>query len=280
MGKIIQALLDYKDRIMDLWLTQQEETLKLKIGGFITKEQLKEDSYSFFVTLLNEMQKTNLDTNLDKYSNTVKILKDITNNRAMRGSSPIESFIFFFSLKNAIYEQLKDEFKDPVLVNEYVTLIVPLLEKLSLEALDLIIKSREELIKGQSEALIALSSPIITIWKDIVAVPIIGTLDSNRAQHILEKLLNRIVETTSKIAILDITGVTVVDTAVSKHLLTTVKAINLLGAEAIITGISPEVAETMVHLGVDLGFVKTSSTLASGLEYAFRMLNLYVEKRE
>ncbi|MHA1226960.1 MAG: RsbRD N-terminal domain-containing protein, partial [Candidatus Hodarchaeales archaeon] len=191
MGKIIQALLDYKDRIMDLWLTQQEETLKLKIGGFITKEQLKEDSYSFFVTLLNEMQKTNLDTNLDKYSNTVKILKDITNNRAMRGSSPIESFLFFFSLKNAIYEQLKDEFKDPVLVNEYVTLIVPLLEKLSLEALDLIIKSREELIKGQSEALIALSSPIITIWKDIVAVPIIGTLDSNRAQHILEKLLNR-----------------------------------------------------------------------------------------
>ncbi|MHA1974771.1 MAG: STAS domain-containing protein [Candidatus Hodarchaeales archaeon] len=281
MGNICSALLKSKDEIIDLWLEQQEETLKLKVGTFLTKEQLKEDSYSFFTALLEDLKYTNLDTiSLDSYADSVKVLKEITNDRAIRGSSPIESFIFFFSLKNAIFKQLKEEFRDSTLMNEYFTLLVPLLEQLSLEALDLVIKSREELIKGQSEALIALSSPIITIWKNIVAVPIIGTLDSNRAQFILEKLLNRIVKTASKIAILDITGVAVVDTAVSKHLLTTVKAIKLLGAEAIITGISPEVAETMVHLGLDLSFVKTSSTLASGLEYAFKMLNLYVGKRE
>ncbi|MFX0132903.1 MAG: STAS domain-containing protein, partial [Candidatus Hodarchaeota archaeon] len=127
-------------------------------------------------------------------------------------------------------------------------------------------------------SLIELSSPIVTIWEKVLTIPIIGILDSNRTQTIMENLLSRIVETGSKIAIIDITGVGIIDTQVANHLLKTVSAVKLLGADAIITGIRPEVAQTIVNLGVELGTVITRATLADGLNYAFKALNLKIVK--
>jgi rsbT co-antagonist protein RsbR len=163
------------------------------------------------------------------------------------------------------------------LQNQKITLIM---DSFTLATFDTFIKGREEVILRQTDEMAEISTPVIRIWDGILVLPIIGTLDSSRTQVVMENLLEEIVETGSSISILDISGVPTVDSLVAQHLIKTVSATRLMGAECIISGIRPEIAQTVVHLGIDLSNIITKSTLASALKYAFNILHLEVSKKK
>lgn len=165
------------------------------------------------------------------------------------------------------------------LLNTETVRISQLLDKLGLFTFEEFAKGREEMLLEQQKSIMELSSPIVTLWDKVIAIPIIGILDSRRTQQIMEDLLQAIVDKEIKICIIDITGVAVMDTVVSSHLVKTADAISLLGAESVLTGVRPEVAQTIVHLGVDLSKVETRATMADGLKFAFRKLKLSVTER-
>jgi rsbT co-antagonist protein RsbR len=153
-----------------------------------------------------------------------------------------------------------------------------LLDKLGLYTAEVFMKSREDLIRRQQMEMLELSTPVVKMFEGILALPLIGTLDSARTQVVMESLLERIVETGASIAIIDITGVPTVDTLVAQHLLKTVAAARLMGADCIISGIRPQIAQTIVHLGVELGQVSTKASLADAFALALRRQNMAVRK--
>jgi rsbT co-antagonist protein RsbR len=200
-----------------------------------------------------------------------EILATISRSRARQGFSSSETATFVFSLKQPIFERLRQELeKEPLALADETWTINALLDKLGLFTTEVYQKSREEVISRQQQELLELSTPVVRLWEGILALPLIGTLDSARTQVVMENLLQRIVETGSPITIIDITGVPTVDTLVAQHLLKTVAAARLMGADCIISGIRPQIAQTIVHLGVELGDVITKATLADAFALALR----------
>ena len=174
-----------------------------------------------------------------------------------------------FSLKQPLFARLRAELKnDPDALAEDLWRATSLLDRLGLLAMELYQRSREDVIARQQRELLELSTPVVELWKDILALPLVGTLDSARTQIVMESLLQKIVDTGAAIAIIDITGVPTVDTLVAQHLLKTVAATRLMGADCIISGIRPQIAQTIVHLGVELGEVVTKATLADAFAIA------------
>jgi rsbT co-antagonist protein RsbR len=201
--------------------------------------------------------------------------------RAKQGYSPRETGLYVMKLKTAFTNILVQEKADNVgVLMEDVLEVNQLIDNLSIVTFDTYIKGREEVILRQTDEIEEISSPVIRVWEGIVALPIIGTLDSSRTQVVMENLLNEIVVTGSSIAILDISGVPTVDSLVAQHLIKTVSATRLMGAECIISGIRPEIAQTIVHLGIDLSGIYTKATLASALRFAFQKLRLEVIRLE
>ncbi len=196
-------------------------------------------------------------------------LGDLTRERGIMGFSPSETALFIFSLRPALNALLNESLKnDPdALLNETAT-ASSLLDRLGLYTIEVFLKTREQVIARQQEEMLELSTPVVKLWDGIVALPIIGTLDSARTSTVMEALLQRIVETGSEIAIIDITGVPTVDTLVAQHLLKTVAAARLMGADCIISGIRPQIAQTMVHLAIDLSAVITKANMAEALKVA------------
>jgi rsbT co-antagonist protein RsbR len=188
--------------------------------------------------------------------------------------------MYVFSLKDALLEILQQDIKDPQELYVQSLKINKLIDSFGILTFETFIKSREEVILRQTDEITEISTPVIQVWDGILALPIIGTLDSARTQVVMENLLQKIVETGSSIAILDISGVPAVDSLVAQHLIKTVSATRLMGAECIISGIRPEIAQTVVHLGIDLSNVITKSSLASALKTAFAMLKLQVIKNK
>jgi rsbT co-antagonist protein RsbR len=194
------------------------------------------------------------------------------------GFSPTETATFVMSLKEPLFTRLQKESKNPE------TLIPPLLaasgilDQLALYTTEVYQKGRDEIIMSQQREMLDLSTPVVELWEGILALPLIGTLDSERTQVVMENLLQQIVSTGAAIAIIDITGVPTVDTLVAQHLLKTVAAARLMGADCIISGIRPQIAQTIVHLGVELGQVTTKATLASAFAVALRRSNLTVTR--
>lgn len=199
-------------------------------------------------------------------------LADVTRSRSRQGFSPVETATFVFSLKEAVLARLRttsagrseDELWSDILA------VDAMLDRLGLFTTEINQKTREEVIVRQQEEMLELSTPVVRLWEGVLALPMIGTLDSGRTQVVMEALLQRILEERAPIAILDITGVPTVDTMTAQHLLKTVAAARLMGAECIISGIRPQIAQTIVHLGVDLGDVTTKATLADAFEVALR----------
>jgi rsbT co-antagonist protein RsbR len=213
------------------------------------------------------------------YDPVMEILDDITLSRARKGYSPRETGIFLFSLKEALLKALSEEIKnEPKTLYEESLRISKIVDNLTIGTFETFIKGREEVILRQTDEISEISTPVIRMWDGILALPIIGTLDSSRTQVVMENLLSQIVETGSSIAILDISGVPAVDSLVAQHLIKTVSATRLMGAECIISGIRPEIAQTVVHLGIDLSGIITKASLASALSYAFNSLRLEVRK--
>jgi rsbT co-antagonist protein RsbR len=187
--------------------------------------------------------------------------------------------MFVFSLKRPLFDRLRSEFgKDPEALAEETWTTTELLDRMGLLTVKAFQKSREEVINRQQEELLELSTPVVKLWDGVLAVPMIGTLDSARTQLVMESLLQRIVELGAEIAIIDITGVPTVDTLVAQHLLKTVTAIRLMGADCIISGVRPQIAQTIVHLGVDLQGVTTKANLADALSLALKRSGYVVSK--
>jgi rsbT co-antagonist protein RsbR len=184
--------------------------------------------------------------------------------------------MFVFSLKQPLFSQIRKSTNDVNTLGDETWAATILLDKLGLYTTEMFQKNREELIVRQQQEMMELSTPVVTLWRGILALPLIGTLDSARTQVVMENLLQRIVDTGAAIAVLDITGVPTVDTLVAQHLLKTVAAARLMGADCIISGIRPQIAQTIVHLGVDLNSVITKATLADAFAVALKRLDLRV----
>lgn len=264
--------------ILKDWLTSQ-----LSAAGrreLISESEVREQSRSF-LNILSKAAQHSFDDDLsgqawdDVRANLVALSKS----RAVSGFTPSETATFVFSLKQPLFAALDRAYQaDPKKLNEATWLASTVLDKLGLATVDAYQQGREQVIMRQQQELLDLSTPVIKLWDGIVAVPLIGTLDSERTQVVMEGLLEAIVENEADVAIIDITGVPTVDTLVAQHLLKAVAAARLMGAECIISGIRPQIAQTIVHLGVDLGDVITKSTLGDALRIAFSKRELSVVK--
>lgn len=192
-----------------------------------------------------------------------QLLSEISQARAKQGSTPSETAIFIFSLKQPLFTRMRAELaSSPADLAEDTWTISTLLDRLGLFTVEIFQKSRDQVIARQQLELLELSTPVVKLWQNVLALPLIGTLDSARTQVVMENLLQRIIDTGAAIAIIDITGVPTVDTLVAQHLLKTIAAARLMGADCIISGIRPQIAQTIVHLGVNLEDVTTKATLA------------------
>lgn len=207
-----------------------------------------------------------------------RFLEDLSRERVLKGFSSSETATFVFSLKRPLFDVIQEAATSPQDLAKDLWAISELLDQLGLHTVKAFQKTREEVIQRQQEEMLELSTPVVKLWDGVLALPMIGTLDSQRTQVVMESLLQRIVETGSEIAIIDITGVPTVDTLVAQHLLKTVTAIRLMGADAIISGVRPQIAQTIVHLGLDLQGIVTKANLADALALALKRTGQVVTK--
>lgn len=235
-----------------------------------------------FVALLQQATQTGdvANTNRPEWKAIEDFLSEVSRSRVLQGFTADETARFVFSFKQPLFARLKTELgKDAEALADETWRATELLDKMGMLTIRAFQKTREDVIRRQQQELLELSTPVVKLWNGILALPMIGTLDSERTQIVMESLLQRIVETGSEIAIIDITGVPTVDTLVAQHLLKTVTAIRLMGADCIISGVRPQIAQTIVHLGVDLQGVTTKANLADALGLALKRLNLVVSRK-
>jgi rsbT co-antagonist protein RsbR len=268
-----------KQTILETWINHQLANDALR-DELISNEEARVQSEELLNAFLDKLRiEARGDSADDGQDPVQEILETITISRARKGYSPRETGVFLFSLKDALLKALTEEIKnDPIALYHESLNIGRQIDKLAIESFETFIKSREEVILRQTDEIAEISTPVIRVWEGILALPIIGTLDSSRTQVVMESLLSQIVETGSEITILDISGVPAVDSLVAQHLIKTVSATRLMGAECIISGVRPEIAQTIVHLGIDLSGIITKASLASALKYAFSALRLEVKK--
>jgi rsbT co-antagonist protein RsbR len=268
-----------KKNILEVWMKNQIEDETLR-EDLISNDDLRTQSEDLLNALVNALSEKNLDEpESNEFASFIEILSVISIARARKGYSPRETAAYVQSLKDAMLEILRD-IKDADERFDIAVKVGKLFDYFSVTAFETFIKGREEVILRQTDEISEISTPVIQVWEGILALPIIGTLDSSRTQVVMENLLQRIVESGSDIAILDISGVPAVDSLVAQHLIKTVSATRLMGAECIISGIRPEIAQTVVHLGIDLSDIITKSTLASALKHAFSMMHMEVNRKQ
>lgn len=222
-------------------------------------------------------QNTDLDIGRPGWEEMRRYLEGLSRSRARLGFDSQQTAGFLFAAKRPLLGLLQDGLQDdPQLFAEQLWQVSELVDALAMHTIHTFQQSREAVIRRQQEELLELSTPVVKLWDGVLALPMIGTLDSQRTQVVMESLLQRIVETGSEIAIIDITGVPTVDTLVAQHLLKTVTAIRLMGADCIISGVRPQIAQTIVHLGLDLQGIVTKASLADALRLALRRCGLSV----
>ncbi len=279
---------DYRSKLATI-VRQRESQILADWLGLIAREGSKsavdrsemEGHARTFVRLLADAAQADGGGGIDgpAWVKVREMLASLSASRARQGSTPAETATFVFSFKQPLFSHLQAEYRADAegLAREMWTATL-LIDKLGLLTTELFQKSREDIIARQQRELLELSTPVVALWDGILAVPLIGTLDSDRTQVVMENLLQRIVDTGASIAIIDITGVPTVDTLVAQHLLKTMGAARLMGAECIISGIRPQIAQTIVHLGVDLGNVATKATLADALVLALARVGAAVTR--
>ena len=269
----------HEDEILQDWLQRQLGAVTAR-PDLLKKSDLEEQSRIFLSGLTAALQRGEVgDIRGPAWGPVRELLASMSHSRARQGFSPSETATFVFSLKEPLFAHLQKELSGDAsaLATELWTSTV-LLDKLGLFTTEVFQKGREEVIARQQQEVLELSTPVVELWEGILAVPLIGTLDSARTQVVMENLLQKIVDTGATIAIIDITGVPTVDTLVAQHLLKTVAAARLMGAECIVSGIRPQIAQTIVHLGVELNDVITKATLADAFAVALRRSGLGVAR--
>jgi rsbT co-antagonist protein RsbR len=265
--------------ILPDWVELQKKAGTLQTGR-ITESELLSQSRDFLHLLRDGLAKGGTDASNAAYAPAKQLLAEISRARAIQGFSPSETATFVFSLKRPLFNTLtRNNSFSPAQVTDLTWSITVLLDELGLFTLEVFQKSREEVIVRQQREIAELSTPVVKLWEGILALPMIGTLDSQRTQVVMETLLQTIVDTEASIAIIDITGVPTVDTLTAQHLLKTVAAARLMGADCIISGIRPQIAQTMVHLGVELNVI-SKATLADALAIALDRTGRMVTRKK
>jgi rsbT co-antagonist protein RsbR len=251
-------------------------------GGRIKETELHEQCARLLGLLTEASQGGNL-TNIlaPEWTAARDMLSEVSRSRGLQGFSPSQTATFVFSLKKPLFERLQQELakSGDALADEMMT-ASELVDRLGLFTTEVYQAAREDVIVRQQQDMLELSTPVVKLWDGILALPLIGTLDSARTQVVMESLLQRIVETGAEIAIVDITGVPTVDTLVAQHLIKTVTAARLMGADCIISGIRPQIAQTIVHLGVNLSDITTKASLADAFAVALRRAGLTVTRAQ
>jgi rsbT co-antagonist protein RsbR len=242
-----------------------------------SRQELNEHSRRFLTLMRDAVKSGEQDIMSPAWAGVRQMLDDFSVARAQQGFSPSETAMFMFSLKQPLFDRLQGALGGIEALNRLWPMNL-LLDRLGLYTTEVYQRGREQVIIRQQQELMELSTPVVTLWDGVLALPLIGTLDSARTQVVMESLLQRIVDSGASIAIIDITGVPTVDTVTAQHLLKTVAAARLMGADCIISGIRPQIAQTIVHLGVDLGTVITKATLADAFAIALTRLGLAVQK--
>ncbi|HKQ63229.1 MAG TPA: STAS domain-containing protein [Candidatus Polarisedimenticolaceae bacterium] len=271
----------YEKELLADWVRNQLAATTMR-RDLLNDGDLTAQSKRFLGAFRRALELQNGETDLDAphWNDTREQLEDLCRTRARQGFSPSETAIFVMSLKQPLFERLRSELKaDAEELGDALWRSTELLDRLGLYTTELYQKGRDEIILRQQEEMLELATPVVKLWQGILALPLIGTLDSSRTQVVMENLLQKIVETGAGIAIIDITGVPTVDTLVAQHLLKTVASARLMGADCIISGIRPQIAQTIVHLGVDLGNVITKASLADAFAVALARDGLSVERR-
>ena len=260
--------------LLEDWLKEVAERVDIKMLELASGATLRERAAEFLKELTAAYRHSEVyeDITRPEFARVVEILYEISDLRAGSGI-PLSSMInYILSLKDPLLRLLQDEFgKDPELLNYKAIKMNRAIDKLGLLILDSFVEKREQIIAQQSRSLLELSTPALKLWDDIVVLPLVGVIDTLRAQQMMEQLLQAIVETESRVVIIDVTGVPVIDTRVAQHFLKTVTAARMLGAETIMTGISIDIAQALLKLGVDLSDIYTYGTLQAGIAAAFAL---------
>jgi rsbT co-antagonist protein RsbR len=268
----------HEGELLEGWVDAQVSASTYR-PDLIKRDELREESRRFLALFRNALDDGDRTGDLSQptWAGVRDFLTELSRSRARQGFSPSETATFVFSLKEPLFARLRADLADrPDLLTEEILSGGLLLDKLGLFTTEVFQQGREEVISRQQQEMLELSTPVVELWEGILALPLIGTLDSARTQIVMESLLQSIVDTGAGLAIIDITGVPTVDTLVAQHLLKTVAAARLMGAECIISGIRPQIAQTIVHLGVELNDVVTKATLADALAVALDRLGLAV----
>jgi rsbT co-antagonist protein RsbR len=272
-----------KSKIAGVLEADEAELLKawvasLEAGGSGGGGDLRNACAEFLAKLREASRLERFDDALGhEWSDLRDLLAGLSRARALQGFTATETATFVFSIKKPLFDRLRlAHGGDAEALADDFWRASTLLDRLGLWTTEVQQQAREDVIARQGQEMLELSTPVVKLWEGILALPMIGTLDSQRAQVVMESLLEKIVETGSQVAIIDITGVPMVDTLVAQHLIKTITAARLMGADCIVSGIRPQIAQTIVHLGVDLAGVTTKSTLADALALAMRRSGLEV----
>jgi rsbT co-antagonist protein RsbR len=273
--RLTEIVRTHQQEILNDWLARQVESVATR-RDLMNEAELRRQSQEFLNAFVTAAESGFGDMHGPGWAPVMEFLNRISRSRAVQGFSPAETATFVFSLKQPIFAQLRNSLSDGTALADETWTTTVAIDTLGLHTIEAYQKTREEVISRQQQEMLELSTPVVTLWEGVLALPLIGTLDSARTQVVMESLLQRIVETGSVIAILDITGVPTVDTLVAQHLLKTVAAARLMGADCIISGIRPQIAQTIVHLGVDLNTVTTKATLKDAFSVALKRLGMGV----
>ncbi|GAA4702593.1 STAS domain-containing protein [Pseudonocardia yuanmonensis] len=275
-GGRLQILLRSEDKVLRRWV----EAAEVPLRGRVTIGEL-ERTCSDLLAVLVEAAGSGLDVRSDAYAGARGFLAELSREWARRGFSPSETASAVFALKEALFAAADEDGGAAAGGGDLATVIESSrwVDALGLVTFESFARAREQVISEQAEQLLELTTPVVKLWEGVVAVPLIGTLDSARTQIVMEKLLQTLVDTGSEHAIIDITGVPAVDTEVAQHLLKTVVAARLMGAECTISGIRPQIAQTIVTLGIEFGDITTKSSLADALLHAMRGTGVEVVRR-
>lgn len=274
--RLAEVITNHEAAILEDWVKEMGGATRR--ADLIKDEELRRQSTQFLRLFRQGIESGNLDLESAAWKPMLDLLGDISGSRAQQGFTPSETATFVFSVKKPLFSILRGRSGTDAnaLASELWT-TTELIDSLGLYTAEVYLKTRTEIIRRQQEEMLELSTPVVKLWNGILALPIIGTLDSQRTQVVMESLLEGLVKTNSKVAIIDITGVPTVDTLVAQHLLKTVTAARLMGADCIISGVRPQIAQTIVHLGINLMDVTTKATLSDAFALALQRTGISLD---
>ncbi|MEH1056105.1 STAS domain-containing protein [Micromonospora sp. CPCC 206171] len=271
--RLAGLLTEHAERIVQRWT----ELVATSLRGRLSQAELRLQVQELHRSMINAGARGLADISSESAAELRAVLGELSRNRARQGFSATETAVSIYALKEVLVELAdgadgKLSLRDVLAFNDVV-------DQMGLSTFETYVQAREGLIADQAEQLLELSTPVVKIWDGVVAVPLVGTLDSARAQVVMERLLQTLVDTGSPYAIIDITGVPAVDTQVAQHILKTVVAARLMGADCIISGIRPQIAQTIVALGIEFGDIATKASLADALRHVLRLTGVETARR-